>query len=239
MLEIPSAIFETAGLIGVALYLGGYAALQFGVISGNSNSYTLLNLGGASFVLVSLFSEFNLASALIQISWIVISVTGLMRVFLIHRRLRFSDEEKSFLARQLPNLPKQSARRFLDAGIWVDNPEGYKILTENEPVVNLFYLSSGEVRVVSSGQLLAKVENGLLGEINVLQGTPASASVTTTQPSRLFVISRTALNRLLKTDNDFRIVLEGSINKDTGRKLVAANKRLIEAAVREQSEPIA
>lgn len=224
---MPPQFYETAGLLGVVLYLGSYAALQLGLIRGNSRTYTLLNLAAASFVLISLLTEFNLASAMIQISWIVISITGLTRMWLLHRRLRFSDEERELLQTQFPDLSLSSARSFLDAGNWLDLPEGYELLHEETPVSNLFYLASGDVDVASGSQHLAVVSGGFLGEINILPGTPASATVTAMTPLRVFSISRNALRRLRQSDSDFRIALDSSLNKDTGRKLVAANARLV------------
>ena len=219
-------MFQLSGLVGVAFYLGAYAALQFGLIRGNSHSYTLLNLAGAGFVLISLYTEFNMASALIQISWILISILGLSRLYLLSRRLRFSSEESAFLSAHLPDLPLISARALLNAGTWTDAAQGYRMLTEGEPVANLFYLAEGKVSVTSAGQVLAEVTEGFLGEINVISGAPASATAEVAQPSRLFAISRHALRRLMHTDSDLRQSLESSLNRDTGRKLLAVNKRL-------------
>lgn len=74
--------FEIVGLIGFAAYLGAFGALQFRLISGDGVMYTAMNIFGASLVLISLLGSFNLASALIQISWILIGLCGLgLRVF--------------------------------------------------------------------------------------------------------------------------------------------------------------
>ena len=90
-------LFWMAGLVGVAFYLGSYAALQSGLLSGAGYLHTILNLIAASLVLVSLFAEWNMSSALIQASWIVISLIGLTRLYIRHRMLRFSDEEQHLI----------------------------------------------------------------------------------------------------------------------------------------------
>ena len=69
-------MFRTIGVFGFVLYIGSFAALQLKMMDGNSLSYTLLNLAAAGFVLVSLIYDFNLASALIQVSWIAIGLVG-------------------------------------------------------------------------------------------------------------------------------------------------------------------
>lgn len=77
------SIFDIMGLLGVVFYLGSYAALQFEIIDGRKVVYPLLNFLAASFVLVSLFENFNLPSLLIQISWIAISLYGISRLTMI------------------------------------------------------------------------------------------------------------------------------------------------------------
>jgi hypothetical protein len=73
------AFLQTAGIAGFICYIIGFAGVQLGYIDGNSSTYTLWSLSGASLVLISLLGAFNLASMLIQISWIIIGITGLVR----------------------------------------------------------------------------------------------------------------------------------------------------------------
>lgn len=72
-------ITQAAGVAGFLCYIIGFAGVQLGFIDGNSNGYTLLSLAGASLVLFSLIGAFNLASMLIQISWIIICLAALLR----------------------------------------------------------------------------------------------------------------------------------------------------------------
>lgn len=51
--------------------------LQLGLVDGNGIRYSIAKVIAAALVLVSLTDEFNLASALIQVIWIVIGVSGL------------------------------------------------------------------------------------------------------------------------------------------------------------------
>lgn len=66
------------GVAGFLFYIASFALLQFRFIDGNGVLYSLLNILGAAFLLVSLMDAFNLASVLIQVSWIVIGLSGLM-----------------------------------------------------------------------------------------------------------------------------------------------------------------
>ncbi len=69
--------YEIIGVIGFFVYILAFGSVQFGLLDGNSTSYSLCNILAASLVAVSLIQDFNLASALIQGSWIVIGLIGL------------------------------------------------------------------------------------------------------------------------------------------------------------------
>lgn len=71
-------IYTLAGVAGFGIYVAAYALLQFGVFSGNSFAYTVSNTLAAALVLVSLIADFNLAAALIQVTWIAIGVVGMI-----------------------------------------------------------------------------------------------------------------------------------------------------------------
>lgn len=223
-------ILNTAGLAGVVLYLGSYALLQAGLLRGSGYSYAILNLCAASLVLLSLTVAFNLSSAIIQTSWIVISVLGIIRLVWINRRVQFTDLEKTMLTQIFPDMPQSMARRFMDKGDWIDAKEGEVLLQQDEPVLNLYYLADGRVRIVADGQVVGITNSGLMGEMNVLSGGPASASVEVITRAKLFVISGAMLQRLAARDSDFRILLDNGMSRDTRRKLMQANRRLSASA---------
>ena len=73
---------ELAGVCGFLIYLLVFSAVQFSVLNGNSAAYSFFNVLAASLVALSLLAEFNLSSALIQASWILIGLlTGGALVF--------------------------------------------------------------------------------------------------------------------------------------------------------------
>ncbi len=78
-------ITQAIGVVGVFFYLLSYFLLLTGKIDGTHNAYILMNFIAATFVLISLIHNFNLASALIQIFWITISVVGLIRYNLLQK----------------------------------------------------------------------------------------------------------------------------------------------------------
>lgn len=69
--------YQMAGVFGFCCYIAAFGSVQLGTLDGNGAIYSCMNILAASLVAVSLLAEFNLASALIQSSWIAIGVIGL------------------------------------------------------------------------------------------------------------------------------------------------------------------
>ena len=76
----PALVLEALGILGVVIYMGSYVLLNAGYITGQGYHYTLMNMAAAICVLASLSQSFNLASAMIQICWIAISLFGLAKL---------------------------------------------------------------------------------------------------------------------------------------------------------------
>lgn len=70
------------GTAGAAIILVSYFLLQLQRISSTTLSYSVLNGTGALFILVSLWTDFNLSAFLIEAFWLAISLLGVVRYFL-------------------------------------------------------------------------------------------------------------------------------------------------------------
>lgn len=71
---------QITGVIGTVIYISSYFLVQINWIKAPGYSYCILNIIAASLVGISLLFEFNLASALIQASWILISIVGITKL---------------------------------------------------------------------------------------------------------------------------------------------------------------
>ena len=76
--NVPAHVLEMIGVIGFCLYVMNYALLTFRRLNSNSRLYFAINIVAASCVLIGLAASFNLASALIQIFWVTMSIIGLV-----------------------------------------------------------------------------------------------------------------------------------------------------------------
>lgn len=224
-------LLDAAGLLGVAFYIGAYAALQSGLLRGNGYPYAVANLTGAALVLLSLISEFNLSSVITQVTWIIISVFGLVRMFVLEGRARLNEEEQAFMADKFPTMSRSMGRHFLNAGDWYEAEPGTPLVSEGERLGALIYLANGQAEVTLRGRPIARCLSGsFIGEMTCFDGSPANATVTFEQPSRYFLIRTEALKRLCAHDLDMRRTLENAVGADTQRKLIATNARLRNAA---------
>ncbi len=75
---IRPEIYDAIGVAGFALYVLNYGLLTVQRDWSAHVTYFVINWLAASLVLVGLMASFNLASAMIQIFWIVISTVGII-----------------------------------------------------------------------------------------------------------------------------------------------------------------
>jgi CRP-like cAMP-binding protein len=221
---------EALGLIGVAFYLGSYATLQLGLIDGQSNTYAVLNIIAASLVLVSLGQAFNLSSAIIQVSWIIISLIGICRVFILTKRARFSDEEQQLLDDKFPKLVPHLARELLNRGIWINGQPGTELSREGEVVSGLTYLVSGEASVAVDDKMVGRVPlYSFVGELTIMTDEPATATVMLTSESRYFYLKSEGLRQLASRDTRVKVALSNSFIADSKDKQIRRNSEYIES----------
>ena len=86
IIQFLESISDIAGIIGVILLLIVYFLLSTNRISSKQISYQLFNLIGALLILYSLLFHFNLASILLEISWISISLIGIYKICAVRKK---------------------------------------------------------------------------------------------------------------------------------------------------------
>ena len=79
------SLADVAGLIGVVLILGAYAAAQLGRLDPVRLPSLLMNLGGSSLIMLSLTRRFNLSAFLVEAAWALIALFGIARLLLRRR----------------------------------------------------------------------------------------------------------------------------------------------------------
>ncbi len=75
---LDPVVFDAIGLAGFGLYVLNYTLLTFRKLQSEQVVYFVLNGMAAVLVLIGLTSSFNLASAMIQIFWVGISLVAVV-----------------------------------------------------------------------------------------------------------------------------------------------------------------
>jgi hypothetical protein len=163
--------------------------------------------------------------------WVVLLLAASILVthrLLKNRRVRFTLEEEAMVAGILSDLSPARARHLLDQGFWLSGKAGDVLTREDEPVTHLFYLASGEARVTSHGRQVGRVHSGdLIGEVTVLSGDQASATVILTGPARFWCAPATTLRPYLRHHQDVRRALEHGFAQSLRAKLRASNETIV------------
>ena len=131
------------GVLSLVLYLGSYLSLQLGLIRGDGWLFPTLNLAASLSLILSLTAQFNLYSMMVEVAWAVISVIGLIRLYIIYKYFHFTDEEQAAAKRLAPGLAKDRFRKLLSRGNWSDVSPGHVLTRESLPVTHLIYVASG------------------------------------------------------------------------------------------------
>jgi predicted membrane protein len=72
---------DAIGILGVTIILIVYYLLQVERMKSDELIYSVTNLIGALLIVVSLMYTFNLASFVIEVFWIAISILGIVRYY--------------------------------------------------------------------------------------------------------------------------------------------------------------
>lgn len=148
-----------------------------------------------------------------------------------NRSVRFSAEEQAMLDRLFTELPRSRARHLIDQGLWLSGKAGDVLTREGETVDHLYYLAEGEARVISMGSQVGLCRPGdLIGELTVLSGETASATVTLTTPARFWCAPADDLRPYVEAHDDIRRAIEHGFATVLKAKLRASNRTIIEAA---------
>ena len=145
-------------------------------------------------------------------------------------KVRFTEEEEGLLGGVFSALPRSRARHLLDQGFWLSGKEGDVLTREEETVTHLYYLAAGQAKVMSHGRQVGTCRPGdLIGEVTVLSGDQASATVVLDSPARFWCAPASVLRPYIQAHDDVRRALEQGFAQSLKHKLRQSNERIAEA----------
>jgi len=79
-------LLDGLGVFGVLLVLVAYALAAMGRLDAGRPQALAMNLAGASLILLSMTAAFNLSAFLMEASWALVSLIGLVRALFARKR---------------------------------------------------------------------------------------------------------------------------------------------------------
>ena len=70
--------FEIVGVLGFFLYVTSYTLIACRILNPDTKRFFAMNGCAATMVLIGLMVSFNLAAAMIQVFWIILSIIGVL-----------------------------------------------------------------------------------------------------------------------------------------------------------------
>ena len=191
-------------------------------------------------ILVALSALVGLARALIWTGDVATAVwMGLLLVACLalvgrslyeRRKVAFTAEENLMLNSLVSGLSQSRARHLIDQGMWLTGKAGDELTREGEPVRHLYFLADGEARVMSTGRQVGTCRAGdLIGELTVLSGETASATVILTGPARFWCAPAEDLRPYVEAHDDIKRAIEHGFATALKAKLRASNRTIAEA----------
>ncbi len=146
------------------------------------------------------------------------------------RKVAFTAEERRMLDSLVAGLSQSRARHLIDQGMWLNGKEGDELTREGEPVQHLYFLAEGEARVMSTGRQVGTCRPGdLIGELTVLSGETASATVVLNGPARFWCAPAEDLKPYVEAHDDIRRAIEHGFAAALKAKLRASNRTIAES----------
>ena len=114
------------------------------------------------------------------------------------------------------SLSREQLAQLVKVGNWRTLEPGAEVTREGEPVKELVLICDGQVVVESQGRTITRLHGGsLVGELALVSGRPASATVTVQRITRAFILEMANLRRLVRTDD----LVASAIDRVVGRDL--------------------
>ncbi|MBJ3764295.1 cyclic nucleotide-binding domain-containing protein [Maribius pontilimi] len=222
-----SGLAPTIGVIGAVIYISAYGLMQMGFLRGQSYAYASLVLVAASCVAISAVAPPNPAVFFMQVFYIAISVLGISRIAVNAMMLRSTPEERAFIKAHLPDLRPEHVRPLLKLGTWRDIGADEVLTREGERVPQFYYLARGTARVVMGGKQVGTCDDCLIGELTLLTGLPATATVITNEPCRVLAFDARRLQALLRKRSEIKLAVIAGFADATKTLLMRRNREAL------------
>lgn len=162
----------------------------------------------------------------IWIALIVIANAVQLAILISGSKLgNFHNEERQLLDHVLQVEEPSQQRRLLDLLEWRDHEIGDILIREGQAMPPLIYIASGAASVEHGGKVVGVCGAGdFIGDMSIVSGEKASATVTVSNPMRIAQFDRDALVQLSRSTPEIRSAFNAALNRGLAAKVVRMNE---------------
>jgi hypothetical protein len=157
--------------------------------------------------------------------FIIINLYQIFRLVYDERRLRYMKELHLLSQGAFASLSREQLAQLVKVGSWRTLEPGTQVTREGEPVKELILICDGQMVVESQGRTVTRLHGGsLVGELALLSGNQASATVTAERITRAFILEMEKLRKLIRADDLIASAVDRVVGHDLAAKLKASTE---------------
>ena len=157
--------------------------------------------------------------------FIVINLYQIFRLVFDEGRLRYMKELHLLSQGAFASLTREQLAQLVKVGSWRTLEPGTQVTREGEPVSELILICDGQMVVESQGRTVTRLHGGsLVGELALLSGNAASATVTAERITRAFILEMEKLRKLVRADDLIASAVDRVVGHDLAAKLRASTE---------------
>ncbi len=211
---------------------GGIAALVAGVLLVAAFAMTsvrwlriiALVAGGTALAWAILAQVGSLVTVLIA-AFVIVNGVQLLLLLLRGRQHHLSAEERELLEGVLQVQDPGQQRRLLGLMRWRDAKPGDVLMDQGQSQPPLIYIASGAAAIEHDGAIVGVCGPGdFLGEMSLLTGEKASATVRVTNDLRMARFNRDALAQFTATIPEVKRAFDAALNRGLAAKILRMNE---------------
>lgn len=152
---------------------------------------------------------------------------GIQLALLLYRSRRrpMRDEEARLLQQVLEVEEPAQQRRLLDLLEWQDVGEGAVLMRQGDRRPPLIYIARGAAAIRHDGAIVGVCGEGdFLGDMSMVSGEPASATVEVTNPMRIARFEHAGLAQLLNGIPELSKAFDAALSRGLASKVLRMNK---------------
>ena len=185
----------------------------------------VLALAAGVFALIHVVSnDLGLVPTLLVAAFVTVNFAQLAVLWTRSRRGAMLEEEKALFDHLLGDKARAHEGRLRDLIRWRDAGMGTVLMRQGDQDPPLIFVASGKVRVETDGVEVGICEEGdFLGEMSLVSGRKASATVTVIQLARIARFDRDALAQYARAVPEVGTAITNALNRGLAAKVERMN----------------